>query len=449
MPLPAQPRKSVEQVKIQLRPGITSLPRLIPILFFMAYLLGSVLVFAFGPMDVPLVEPTVLYSYLFFGQLVILIGYLVGLRTPPKGYNGCISIKWLLFLSIICHLCLAIPTISFRLDMLDMDPLEALMSPGASYHVNLKMEAELESNLGLSLPRIILSPLMALLYPLGIIYWGTMSSQWRALWVAAIGGNLFPNFLIGTNKMVVEFALQVPWLLGVYEYHRYRSLSRTSSFNRQAFTRYVRLASTSICIVLGALAYQGYTTYSRAEDYGYSYAPETVGWSVTYCGIQIPTYLEYSIYSTIAYWTGGYAGLDGCLQLPFEWCYGMGHSTFLMRRISPLFFREDEIWNNTYLARLEGSTGYSATGLWHTIYPWLASDLSFFGAVLFMGVMSFCFAQAWSDTLRGENPFAMVLVSMFLIMFCYIPANNVLFIHVESMFAFCSTFALWRMTRSS
>jgi len=59
------------------------------------------------------------------------------------------------------------------------------------------------------------------------------------------------------------------------------------------------------------------------------------------------------------------------------------------------------------------------------------------------------FALCWLDTLRGENPFAVVLFSQFLIMLFYFPANNQLLQSGEVCVAFWVTLLLWSRTRRS
>ena len=59
------------------------------------------------------------------------------------------------------------------------------------------------------------------------------------------------------------------------------------------------------------------------------------------------------------------------------------------------------------------------------------------------------FALCWLDTLRGENPFAVVLFSQFLIMLFYFPANNQLLQSGEGCVAFWVTLLLGSRTRHS
>jgi hypothetical protein len=108
----------------------------------------------------------------------------------------------------------------------------------------------------------------------------------------------------------------------------------------------------------------------------------------------------------------------------------------------------DAFWQLCYPARLEADSGYSTAHYWHTIYPWIASDLTFPGAILFMGVMAFLLAEAWKDTRKGENPFALGFFTQIILMFFYIPANNGRLMYPEEALTFWGLLACWRLTRS-
>jgi len=102
----------------------------------------------------------------------------------------------------------------------------------------------------------------------------------------------------------------------------------------------------------------------------------------------------------------------------------------------------------SYPVRIE-KYGWDAQALWSSIYPWIASDVSFPGTLLIVFLIGRGFALCWLDTLRGENPFAVVLLSQFLIMLFYFPANNQLLQSGEGFIAFWVTLLLWWRTRRS
>ncbi len=121
---------------------------------------------------------------------------------------------------------------------------------------------------------------------------------------------------------------------------------------------------------------------------GSEYPPYTTGWSQELYGVTLPEGVEYPVYMLTRYWTQGYQGLSECLDLPFKWCYGLGHSTFLMRYAGVFAANHDYFLQRSYPYRLEAETGYDVSYYWHTIYPWLASDLTFPGALVAVGLLA-------------------------------------------------------------
>ena len=64
---------------------------------------------------------------------------------------------------------------------------------------------------------------------------------------------------------------------------------------------------------------------------------------------------------------------------------------------------------------------------WHTIFPWLASDFTFIGAILFLCVFIAIYALTWNRILRNGHWINLLMFSNLNIMLLYVPANNQLF----------------------
>jgi len=146
------------------------------------------------------------------------------------------------------------------------------------------------------------------------------------------------------------------------------------------------------------------------------------------------------------YVTHGYQALSLALQEPFVPMFGIGSSMFLTRQVSRVTGNA-LLGEMSYPARIE-KHGWDALRLWSSIYPWIASDVSFPGTILVLFLIGRLFALSWLDTLRGTNPFAVVIFAQFLIMLFYFPANNQLLQSGEGFTGFWVTLFIWLRTRS-
>lgn len=126
------------------------------------------------------------------------------------------------------------------------------------------------------------------------------------------------------------------------------------------------------------------------------------------------------------YLSSGYYGLSLSLQLPFKWSYGLGGS-FEMRNIVSKLFPLTDSFVNTYPVRVERIIGWDAYVNWHTVFPWLASDLTFLGAVVFICLFIAIYAICWSKILKKGHWINIMMFVQINIMLIFVPANNQLF----------------------
>jgi hypothetical protein len=145
------------------------------------------------------------------------------------------------------------------------------------------------------------------------------------------------------------------------------------------------------------------------------------------------------------YLSQGYYALSLSLREPFVPMFGVGNSMFLYRQAARIT-GDGNILNDPYPVRIE-KYGWDAQVLWSSIYPWIASDVSFPGTILIVYLIGRLFALSWIDTLGGANPFGVVMFSQFVIMLFYFPANNQLVQSGEGFTAFWVTLFFWWRTR--
>lgn len=125
------------------------------------------------------------------------------------------------------------------------------------------------------------------------------------------------------------------------------------------------------------------------------------------------------------YLSSGYYGLSLCLQLPFEWTYGIGSSPGLTTIAEKVTGKD--IYGKTYISRMEQKFNVPGKRLWHTIFPWLASDFTFIGVLILFGFISFIYGLTWKEILLCRNPVSLLMFSLLTILFIFVPANNQIF----------------------
>lgn len=142
------------------------------------------------------------------------------------------------------------------------------------------------------------------------------------------------------------------------------------------------------------------------------------------------------------YLSSGYYGLSLALQLPFVWTFGFG-SSFELRSFFGRFLPLTDDFILTYPVRIEAQTGWDAYANWHTVFPWLASDLTFWGAILFLSVFIAIYATSWNRILRNGHWINILMFANINIMLLYIPANNQLFQTRASLLVTIFVFLIW------
>ena len=119
---------------------------------------------------------------------------------------------------------------------------------------------------------------------------------------------------------------------------------------------------------------------------------------------------------------------------------------FLQRQFARIT-GDETILRCAYPVRIHES-GLYATGYWTTIYPWIASDVTFPGTVLVLAAIGWLSGRVWLDVLGGQNPLAVALLGQVLVLLYYIPAHNKIMQTGEGILAFTVLLAAWMVGRT-
>ena len=115
----------------------------------------------------------------------------------------------------------------------------------------------------------------------------------------------------------------------------------------------------------------------------------------------------------------------------------------IANRIFGVPFMLDE----TYPLRMEAETGYAAMSKWHTVFPWVASDFTFPGALLVFYLVARVYATTWVEAIRDHNPVSILFFCVLTLGMVFVPANNQLMIAPDSIIALWLLAFVWFLRR--
>jgi hypothetical protein len=423
----------------QLRRIRTSV-RLLPIIFFLLYLTFSVWLFAFGPWTWPVDHPVKLYLFLLCAHAALLLGYLSAAFNKPRGYCGRWSLKTLVVTSLAISLLLLLPTSAFRTGSVIPNIVEGINNPGESYFAT--NVARGQGGGPTEYARIVFGPLLALLLPLTVFYWRRLPGVVRLLALVNIIGFLAIYVALGTNKAIADVVILTPCLVVASACAGNIKLSK----RRGAILTILSVLAASLFFLFFSNTLLGRLKTSDSVAYvaniGLRADPDNILLRGT------PQNVRIGILGLTSYVTQGYYGLALALDEPFVPMFGVGNSMFLYFNAAKIS-GNSRIPNLPYPVRVEQSHSWDAYINWSSIYPWLASDVSFPGTIVVIFLIGRLFAMSWLDSLRGENPFAIAMLAQFIIMIFYFPANNQVAQTGEALAGFCGVMALWLVTRKA
>jgi hypothetical protein len=416
---------------------IATWQRLLPIIFFELYLTGTVLLYAFGPWTFPMEDTTELYLFLAGAHVALLLGYLQGAFGAPRGYSGRWSASTLVVMCTVVNALIFFPTSSLYTGSAIPNVASGLASPGDAYMNSQDIRDASLPVIGYV--RIFVGPFIYGLLPLTVFYWNDLRPLLRLAAVVMIGGVIATFVAMGTNKAIADTILLTLSLIGV------GILGGRFKFNWRRFAVGASVIAVAMFLFVTFFAEgQATRTGSYVDSGELTEVDATANLDDAFADKLSPQ-LKLAYVGLSFYLTHGYYAVYLSLRKPFVPCFGVGNSMFLFRQASRLPGLA-EIEQRPYPARIE-SDGWDSFKLWSTIYPWIASDVSFIGTLFVVFLIGRATALAWLDSLGGSNPFAIIMLAQLFTMLFYFPANNQCLQTGEGWTAFWVTLIAWLKTR--
>lgn len=483
----------------------TSHALLLPIRLTMIYLIASVCVYAFGPFEWITYRPVLFYGLLICYMAALWFGYRVGLMGKER--VGFWTENWTETLIKVVSILVIVNFVQLVLNVfrdygfskLDIIGLAKQMwigitNPGLGYSLRYVRVSSLEGVdvIGGTLLTLFNYLWAFLRYPVCIfamLYFKKMKLYGKIFMVAYLVLLLVYYLSIGTtiDVFTVFLYLELPVILSTFSKWHHKQIRKS---------HIVRLILTMLAGMLIIFSYftwmmisrGGINAYENPEynvggigiDIGQTEEPdiitpvpddtqdslETPGTtpdgtetpSTTPDGTETPApapdtsttssglqsvLMKFWI-SFSSYWTQGYYGFSQAVSLPWTPMFGVGNSMFLVDFITDHVY---DIQQYTYQQKIQEAYGWDSRIQWHSIYTWLANDVSLYGVIIVMAVIGILFGCMFKDAITTGNPFAKASIFYFITLVLFIPGNNQLGQRPDTLFSFILIVLCWLLNR--
>lgn len=430
-----------------------------PLVLTEIYLLGSLVLLKFGPIDWK-INNSIFWVYTLTYALVFALGYFV--LIPQKKYiftqreqkwSGkkiltffektywiwyvvAIIVSWGVFMGVSQ----GFVTISNFFPSF----INGIVDPAYQYYEKFKMVYG--GNNLLSAFSLVFGFSRILIYFYTINWWNNISCAKKVSIVVFILYEMMQSISIGLNKNMI----MVVFLLCVMTFV---SICSDDSGIKEALKNRKYLIITLIVLCILAVAYFGWSTHSRINGNYSRYAEQMLG-SAEIKGAEIKDaeikdnendfnisqdtddtsrlkglYIMFS-----SYICQGYKGMDMALEAEFDSGYGLGHSLFMSRIVDEFF--GTSIIENTYNMKNEINYGWSREASWNSFYVWMANDVGFVGVIFIMFLYGALMVSCWKDVVIDNDFIAGALFVLLCCEFMWIPMHNFLGAFIEYVGSF-------------
>ena len=414
--------------------------RLAPIIFIQAFLWLTFILFAFGPWRWPLRNMSELWLFIGGAHISILIGYLsVVHKAPSTSVNMKLDPERLLKTSLWITLVILPFTCYARTGHWIPDIIGSLKDSGKAY-AEAHQFTENSSNFA-SYLRIIASPWLVILFPLGFYFRRQLSTGYWLLLLGSMVAVILMSIATGQRRDMADIMVTIPFIVAASH------IAGKSRMKQKTI-----MAGLAV-ILVSIVAFTAYFTYSHVSRVGkqtaaYGANPATRLLPDLDNGIlqAFPEDIQPGMLGLINYLATGYYGLGLSMDRPNEPMYGMGHSMFITRNFERLI-NDNSFESKSLPVQISDKDGFRYPVLWCTAYPYFANDLGFIGTVLMLFFIGRGLASTWIDILGGRNPSAVVFFSLLMIFVFYLPATNRMLQDGEGVVSFYSWLVIYLASR--
>ena len=384
-----------------------------PIIISMLWLSSSIILFALGPYDYDISNKYTFYTYIIFVFFALLLGYQSKVKTIGCKYSNIINFNNLLLFSIAYIVFTLLISIIQIQSKNFIGFWEAI---GNSEEAYLAYQQRQGQNI-LTYIGIIFSPFVFAVPVLVIFNWRFTNIPTRFLTIFLIIYNIIGSIINAVRSGLIFYIIII---FGSFAAAYYSGNIKLRRFEKIA-TSFI-----SVLIIILTLIYFSLIYSSRGGGTSITYNP-VIGKFPDRENIFVkftPYYLEPLVFGVTTYLTHGYYGLSLALKKDFKGVgFGFANSMFLHRNFNRITGTNylDQV---SYAKRLSNEDGYPVGLFWMTIFPWIASDVTFVGSLFVVFILGRWFAMSWIDCIQFKNPAAILTFVIVSHIIFSLPMNN-------------------------
>jgi len=418
---------------------------LIPIINTEIYLIFTLLLFSFGPVEYHLDNPFLFWLCIALYHIGMVQGYVLGAipfkrRIVSKKYfkdPSIFKIRVLMFIAFIGFLVMY-QNATMSDSLIPSNLFSNIKTGFLESHIQYTLMDKqfYTGNKLLSIFFFFVAFARIVLVPVTVFYWEKLGIVDKVL---ALAINFLPFLTalsVGKNKLIFDFVILFAASLFLYFV---ASFYREGKYNFKKRKFFIILTLMFFGL---SIWFFGTAMIGRGGDPSYIESTSPLGHikiEYAYLSSDQDSILSYTYVWLSSYLVQGYYGFSQSLNVDFTSTFGLGNSPFLTRQYE--WLTGNDISQYTYQHKIDSV--WNETAQWHTLYSQIANDIHFLGVVVWNFIIGFYLARLWRSFLDENNLYAMCLLPLFVMLIIYTPANNQVFGYLDTFSAFFFLTLLW------
>ncbi len=408
---------------------------------FLTYYILTVALFFGGPWEYPVTDGRGTFiAFLAAVHVAFAVGYFTGTRGTPRPGRVSLAIGSVVLVAATVDFLLTFPTSLVNTGTWVPHPFRAIEDLAAAYTGSLSLRDA--GRPYVNYVRIFVAPVIGLAAPLGVFYWRRLGWPTRLMVVASVVATIALFVAMGANAGAGHWMALFPWFV---------LSAHLAGENRLGPRGWAAAVAVQVLSVVLFVVLFTATMNQRSGSFAKFGAIPGIGAELSAGDVDggpmasAPrSAARVGADGLAGYFTQGYFAVYLSLKEPFVPNFGVGNSMFLQRQVARVV--GPDFLDRPYPARIQRA-GWNAYGYWATIYPWIASDVTFPGTVIVMFAIGWLAGRVWLDVLGGQNAFAVAFFGQLLILLYYVPAHNKVMHSGEGVVGFWVLLAAWAFAR--